>query len=74
MDTDMDKIMPSLISRLGQQKAPLTVKELSELLRISKRTAYNMIENQGLPAIKIGSTLRVDPVHAAKWLRSRTLR
>jgi len=63
--------MPSLITRLGSRKQPLTVAELADVLRVSKRSVYYSIKNDGLPVIKIGSTIRIDPVHAAKWLRER---
>ena len=61
----------SLITRLGNQKEPLTVKEMAGILRISVRSVYNAIERESFPVIRIGSTIRIDPVHAAKWLRAR---
>ena len=69
-----EKILPSLITRLSYQREPLTAKELAELLRVSPRTIYNLITNDGLPVIKIGSTIRIDPVNAARWLRTRQIK
>jgi excisionase family DNA binding protein len=66
--------LPSLITRLSEQRKPLTVEELAELLRISRRSVYYAIQKSGLPVIRIGSTVRIDPVHAAKWLRARQIR
>jgi excisionase family DNA binding protein len=68
------EILPSLITRLSIQRKPLTVKEFSDLLRISKRSVYNAIERSGLPVIKIGTIMRIDPVNASKWLRARQVK
>ena len=70
----MEPVTPSLITRLSREKNPLTVAELANLLRVSKRSIYYSIQNDGLPVIRIGSTMRIDPVHAAKWLRARTIK
>jgi excisionase family DNA binding protein len=67
----MNIALPSLITSLSHKKTPLTVAELATFLRVSKRTVYYAIQNDGLPVIRIGSTMRIDPVHAAKWLRQR---
>jgi excisionase family DNA binding protein len=61
----------SLITLLARKKEPMTVKQLAEYLRISKRSVYNAIEKDSLPVIRIGSTIRLDPVHVARWLRKR---
>jgi excisionase family DNA binding protein len=72
--TETDAIPLSLISRLSHAPRLLTVKELSELLRVSKRAVYNAIEKDGLPVIRVGGAMRVDPVNAAKWLRARQVK
>jgi excisionase family DNA binding protein len=71
MTQTMTALLPSLITRLSQQKHPLTVPEFAELLRVSRRAVYYSVKNDGLPVIRIGSSIRIDPVHAAKWLRVR---
>ena len=70
----MEQVLPSLISVLSRRKEPLKVKELAAILRISERSVYNAIEDDGLPVIRIGGTIRIDPVHAAKWLRARQVK
>jgi excisionase family DNA binding protein len=71
---EKEPILPSLISRLQSQREPMTVKELAASLRVSTRTIYDMIEKDDLPVIRIGTTIRLDPVHVAKWLRARQVK
>jgi excisionase family DNA binding protein len=63
-----------LIERIAANKGPFTVKELAAILRVSVRSAYNAIKDDGLPVIRIGRTIRLDPVHVARWLRKRQVR
>jgi hypothetical protein len=35
---------------------------------------YNAISDDNLPVIKIGGVIRIDPVHAADWLRARVVK
>jgi hypothetical protein len=37
-------------------------------------TSRNMIEKDGFPVIRIGASMRIDPVNAAKWLRDTSNR
>jgi excisionase family DNA binding protein len=74
MSLSVEVPFPSLITRLRNQKEPLTVPEFADILRVSKRSVYYSIKNDNLPVIKIGSSIRIDPVHAAKWLRARQLK
>jgi len=71
---EANNILPSLITGLSRQRKPLTVREFAAYLRISKRSVYNAIEKSKLPVIRIGGTLRIDPVNAAKWLRERQIK
>lgn len=61
----------SLLTHLARKKEPMTVAQLATYLHISKRSVYNAIQNDSLPVIRIGSTIRLDPVHVARWLRKR---
>jgi excisionase family DNA binding protein len=69
--SQMDTVLPSLITRLSRERSPMSVDEFAEMLRISRRAVYYAVKKDGLPAIRIGGTIRIDPVHAAKWLRAR---
>jgi excisionase family DNA binding protein len=46
----------------------LTVAEVQERLRISRRTAYRLIERGDIPALRIGGSLRVDSAELEAWL------
>ncbi len=61
----------SLLTHLARKKEPMTVKQLADYLRISIRSVYNAISHDDLPVIRIGRTIRLDPVHVARWLRKR---
>lgn len=74
MTDSINTVLPSMITQLGQRKNALTVPELAQLLRVSKRAIYYAVANDGLPVIRIGTTIRIDPVHAAKWLRERQIK
>jgi excisionase family DNA binding protein len=70
----MEPVPRSLLSVLGTRKDPMTVKEFAAILRISTRAVYKAVETDSLPVIRIGTTIRIDPVHAAKWLRARQVK
>lgn len=61
----------SIFETIAARKKALTVAELASLLNLGKRTVYDMIDSGRLPAIKIGSTVRLDPRTTAQWLRAR---
>lgn len=46
----------------------LTANEISEILRISKPTAYSLMDLQGFPLIRIGRTKRVLRDHFFEWI------
>ncbi|MBI2388934.1 MAG: helix-turn-helix domain-containing protein [Deltaproteobacteria bacterium] len=50
----------------------LTVKELMALLRVKRSTLYALRE-QGLPAIRIGRSIRFDRDEVVAWVRSQRL-
>ncbi|HEX2734336.1 MAG TPA: helix-turn-helix domain-containing protein [Polyangiaceae bacterium] len=49
----------------------LTVKEVAALLRVSSQTLYKMLEQGGIPAIKVGSQWRFERDKVRAWLESR---
>ncbi|MDN4607961.1 helix-turn-helix domain-containing protein [Sporosarcina highlanderae] len=46
----------------------LTANEISEILRVSKPTAYSLMDLQGFPLIRIGRTKRVLRDHFIEWI------
>ncbi len=48
-----------------------TVKELQEMLKLSKGAAYNLIHQKGFPLIKLGDgALRIPAAEFKVWLES----
>lgn len=48
-----------------------TVKEITEYLKVSRATVYNLMKNKGLPYKKIGGSTRFDVVEVIAWLESQ---
>ncbi len=46
----------------------LTIKEVSDLLQVNQRTIMRMIQNQKIPATKIGNQWRFHPIHLENWI------
>jgi len=46
--------------------------DVADLLNVSRKTAYRLIARGDLPAIRIGTTLRVRPADLATYLDQRT--
>jgi excisionase family DNA binding protein len=49
----------------------LTVKEVAALLRVSSQTLYKMLEQGGIPAVKVGSQWRFEREKVRAWLESQ---
>lgn len=45
-----------------------TVKEVAELLRVSKSTVYRLAQQKGVPAIRIGEKILFDKDKLHNWL------
>jgi excisionase family DNA binding protein len=50
----------------------LTVKEVSELLKIHQTTVYKMIRESRIPAFKIGSDWRFQKDQIVRWMIEQT--
>ena len=50
----------------------LTVKEVSELLKIHEDTVYKMVREGRIPAFRIGSDWRFRKEETARWMVERT--
>ncbi|OVE82632.1 hypothetical protein BVY03_00545 [bacterium K02(2017)] len=51
----------------------LTLKEISEWLKISPQTLYKMLERGELPAIKINNKWRFEKKKIQEWLHTQRL-
>lgn len=61
--------LPTRIERWGRALKP---SELAELLGVSAKQIYSLTKRGRIPAIRIASSVRLDPFTTAKWLRSLT--
>jgi excisionase family DNA binding protein len=46
----------------------LKVPEVAEVLRIARSQAYELVANRGIPAVKIGRSVRVSRKELERWL------
>jgi excisionase family DNA binding protein len=49
----------------------ITVAQLAAILQCSKREIYKLIAEKRLPALKVGTLVRLDPGTVAGWIRSK---
>lgn len=65
--------MKTELSQRIRSGKPLKVSELAELLNISKRVLYKLVDRGTLAAYRIGSSVRLEPNKTADWLESCTV-
>jgi excisionase family DNA binding protein len=63
----------SLADEIERIERALSVTEVSRLLSLCRASVYRYIDAGIIPAIRIGTTLRIDPRALARCLRRRTL-
>lgn len=51
----------------------LTLEEARELLQVSKTTLYRLTQQQRIPFIKIGGSIRFNEVKLIQWIDERTV-
>lgn len=49
----------------------LTIKELKEILKISRSKAYELVKMKDFPIIKIGKSIRINKDELFKWLQNQ---
>jgi len=54
------------------EKEVLTLEEVAEYLRLSKKTVYKMARSGELPAFKAGNHWRLKRPELDEWIRRRT--
>ena len=59
---------------LKEYPAALTVKDLSEILRVSTKTVYKLLQEGAVPACTVGRENRVAKVELVNFLRERDKR
>jgi excisionase family DNA binding protein len=61
-----------LATSIERRRAALTPTELADLLSLSPKQIYSLIKRGKIPSMRIASSIRLDPVSTANWLRSVT--
>jgi excisionase family DNA binding protein len=51
----------------------MTLEEMANYLRVTKKTIYRLLEKQRIPALKIGHQWRFDKISVDGWLRQKNL-
>jgi excisionase family DNA binding protein len=68
-------IMAAADSKLAQMiedhNEAITVPQLAAILKCSRREVYKLISNKRIPALRVGSMIRLDPSQVADWVRSK---
>ena len=54
-----------------QEPLLLTLVQVSKSLNLSRTTLYRLIEEEGLPILRFGRSVRVNPVRLRAWLEQR---
>lgn len=62
----------TIVEQIAEKTAAFTLQGFSQLIGISYKTAFAMATDGRLPAMRIGSSIRLDPKITAEWLRKRT--
>jgi excisionase family DNA binding protein len=52
----------------------LSVPEVARLLSIGRTTVYDLIKKEGLPSVKVGSTIRISLADLQCWISEHTHR
>lgn len=62
-----------VLASIASRKTALTVDELAGLLQVSPKSIYKAIRRGSLNAMRICSSLRLDPAAVVAWLGARTI-
>ena len=54
-------------------EGPMTVRELSQYLKLDKMTIYKMVKENRMPAAKIGHQWRFFQEDIENWIRSQSV-
>jgi excisionase family DNA binding protein len=65
--------MDTLVQKLRARMGLLTIAEVSELLSFHPVTLRDWAREGRLPAVRIGSAWRFDPVELAGWVEARRM-
>lgn len=49
----------------------ITAAQLAKILQCSRREIYKLVDQKRIPALKVGTMIRLDPGQVGEWLRSK---
>jgi excisionase family DNA binding protein len=62
----------NMLARMVQDfGSAITVAQLAKILQCSRGQVYKLIDEKRLPALKVGTMIRLDPGTVAAWIRRR---
>jgi excisionase family DNA binding protein len=64
--------MTGIIEKIRASEEALTVSRLAKYLSMDRGTTYDHVERSTLPALRIGTTIRLDPKDVVEYLGSGT--
>ena len=67
--TDSSK---TLVEIIAARTRAITLHESADLMNMSYQTVWAMAKDNRIPVMRVGSTLRMDPLTTANWLRERS--
>jgi hypothetical protein len=59
-----------LAAQIESRRTALTVRVRADLLALSTKQVYSLVQRAEIPSIRIASSIRLDPAARAKWIRS----
>jgi excisionase family DNA binding protein len=62
----------TLVEQIAAKRSAFPLQEFADLMGLDYNTIYDMTRDGRLPAMRIGSSIRLDPKTIAEWLRERT--
>jgi len=72
MVTTVGREAKTLVEQIREYGKALTVPVLAKMLSVSKQSLYEQVERGSLPALRIGTSIRLDPKITAAWLEARS--
>ena len=66
--TGAENTLARMVEEFG---SAITVVQLAKILQCSRGQVYKLIDQNRLPALKVGTMIRLDPGTVAHWIRSR---
>lgn len=69
----MKEINESDVRRVAEEKRTYTVKEIQEILHVSRPTAYNLVKKGLFHTVQVGRYIRISKKSFDEWLDSQDL-